>query len=95
MLTLKRVFEDLAKQNDFFKKLLVLSTLEDKIPQILGVGISKHCTFKALEGDIVIIECDDYIWANELKKMKRQIKKRIEQSLNLTFQDIKIEVNRK
>mgnify|MGYP001045520221 CR=1 FL=1 len=95
MVTLKKAFEDLAKKNEFFKKLLTLSTLEDRITQVLGSAIAKHCAFKSLEGDVIIIECDDYIWANELKKMKRQIKKKIEQAVGTNFQNIKIEVNRK
>ncbi|AMW32762.1 Protein of unknown function [Fervidobacterium changbaicum] len=95
MFTLKKAFEDLAKSNEFFRKLLVLSSLQDETVQILGSAVSKHCTFKSFESGIVTITCDDIIWSNELKKMKRQIKKKIEQYLGITFSDIKIEVERK
>uniref|UniRef100_A0A832ITE8 DUF721 domain-containing protein n=1 Tax=Fervidobacterium pennivorans TaxID=93466 RepID=A0A832ITE8_FERPE len=95
MLTLKRVFEDLAKSNEFFRKLLIMSLLEDGTTQILGSAISKHCAFKNFDSGVVTVVCDDIMWVNELRKMKRQVKKRIEQHLGLAISDVKIEVERR
>ncbi len=95
MLTLKKAFEDLAKSNEFFRKLLIMALLDDETTQILGSAVSKHCTFKSFDSGIVTIACDDIMWVNELRKMKRQVKKKIEQHLGLTVSDVKIEMERR
>jgi len=47
------------------------------------------------DSGIVTVVCDDIMWVNELRKMKRQVKKRIEQHLGLAISDLKIEIERR
>ncbi|MEJ5258497.1 MAG: DUF721 domain-containing protein [Fervidobacterium sp.] len=95
MLTLRKIFSELALKDAFFKKIYILSQLEEMSEKILGANISKHCRFSSFEDGTITIECDDNIWTNELKKMKRQIKKRLEEHIKFPISDVKIQTERK
>ncbi|MGB9615012.1 MAG: DUF721 domain-containing protein [Fervidobacterium sp.] len=89
MYTIKNAIKDLSKSNPFFEKLYILSTLTEKSEEILG-SISKHVKFVDYKGRILYVECDDFIWANELRKMTRQIKKKITAKIQMDIENIHI-----
>lgn len=94
MLTLENAIKELSKNNAFFQRIYILSSLEEHSQQILGVHISKHAHFKDYKDGTLHIECDDYIWATELKKMTRQIKKRIYEKLQINIEKIDIGIQK-
>ncbi|HPT58224.1 MAG TPA: DUF721 domain-containing protein [Fervidobacterium sp.] len=92
MITLRKAIEELSRKNYFFEKLYILASLQEQSEAILGKNISKHCKFSEFKNGTLYIECDDYIWANELRMLKRQIKKKIHDKLKVTVDDINIVV---
>ncbi|HCI29485.1 MAG TPA: DUF721 domain-containing protein [Fervidobacterium sp.] len=90
MVTLKKAIQELAKGNYFFEKIYILSSLDEQSEAILGDNIGKHCEFSEFKEGTLYIECDDYMWANELKMLKRQLKKKIREKLNFDIKDINI-----
>lgn len=93
MVTLKNAFKELSKVNPFFERLYVLSILEEKSEDILGKSISKHLKFIDYKDGTLYVECNDYIWATEIKKLARQIKKRLFETLQLDIKNIITQVN--
>ncbi|ABS60817.1 MULTISPECIES: DUF721 domain-containing protein [Fervidobacterium] len=77
MLTLKNAIKELSRTNSFFQKVYFLSILSEKSQEIFGQIIAKHIKFIEYKEGTLSIECDDCIWASEIRKMSRQIKKRI------------------
>lgn len=94
MLTLRNAIKELTKNNVFFQKIYILSSLEEHSEQVLGVHISNHAHFKDYKDGTLYIECDDYIWVTELKKMTRQIKKRIYEKLQINIEKIDIGIQK-
>ncbi len=92
MITLRKAIEELSRKNHFFEKLYILASLQEQSEAILGKNISNHCKFSEFKNGTLYIECDDYIWANELRMLKRQIKKKIHDKLKVTVDDINIVV---
>lgn len=92
MFTIKGLIKELSKVSPFFEKIYILSTLEETSEDILGEHISKHSKFTDYKDGTLYIECDDYIWATEIKKMSRQIKKRFIERLQLDVKNIKTQV---
>ncbi|MFN6991618.1 MAG: DUF721 domain-containing protein [Fervidobacterium sp.] len=92
MLTIKLLIKELSKVNSFFEKIYILSTLEEASEEILGDHISKHSKFIDYKEGTLYIECDDYIWATETRRMSRQIKKKIIERLQLEVKNIKTQV---
>lgn len=92
MLTIKDLIRELSKKSSFFERIYILSILGETSEDILGKHISKHSKFIDYKDGTLYIECDDYIWATEIKKMSRQIRKRFMQMLQLDVKDIKTQV---
>lgn len=90
MVTLRKAIEELSKKNYFFEKLYILASLQEQSESILGKNIGNHCKFSEFKDGTLHMECDDYIWANELRMLKRQIKKKVHDKLNLMIDDINI-----
>ncbi|MCX7654503.1 MAG: DUF721 domain-containing protein [Fervidobacterium sp.] len=92
MLNLRHAIKELSVKNTFFQKLYFITLLNENSQVILGNYISKHVYFKNYQDGALYVECDDYVWATELKKMTRQIKKRILEKLQIKIENIFIEV---
>lgn len=88
MLTLRNALEQLSRIDPFFNKLYTLSSLKEHETQILGEHIAKHCTFADyVEGRLIVV-CDDFIWANEIRMLKRKLRKRILEMCKIEVHDI-------
>ncbi|ODN31316.1 DUF721 domain-containing protein [Fervidobacterium thailandense] len=95
MLTLKNILEQLSRTNPFFGKLYALSLLKEHELQILGEHIAKHCTFTDFVDGRLVIVCDDYIWANEIRMLRRKLKRKIHEVCKLDVSEILIKVQQR
>uniref|UniRef100_A0A7C4RWV7 DUF721 domain-containing protein n=1 Tax=Fervidobacterium thailandense TaxID=1008305 RepID=A0A7C4RWV7_9BACT len=88
MLSLRNALEQLSRVDPFFNKLYILSSLKEHETQIFGEHIAKHCTFADyVEGRLTVV-CDDFIWANEIRMLKRKLRKRILEMCKIEVRDI-------
>ncbi len=94
MNTLENIFKLLSKDNLFFKKVYILSHT-DLLKEIVGELFAKHCTFSDYNEGTLEIECDDNLWANELRYHSKKILKRLNDKLgNNTVKKLKINIKR-
>ena len=55
----------------------LLSTLFGRWPEVVGADVARHCRPEAVDGDRLVVVCDDPLWAGELRWLSDEILKRI------------------
>ena len=70
----REIFDELAREKSLFFQIKSRMILKEW-PKIVGERIAKH-TVPYVNGDVLIITCDDPIWLMELSFFKNEIKKK-------------------
>ncbi|RKX45484.1 MAG: DUF721 domain-containing protein [Thermotogae bacterium] len=80
MLTIGKIFRDLAKKDRLYKKILVLG-VGKKWDEIVGEEVAERSWVEDFSDGILYVVTDDPIWLEELSFMSRQIAEKINQVL--------------
>lgn len=77
--------------DDQWKQQLLIAKLRSSWQQVIGNDNAKHCVIRDIRDNVLFIQAESAVWANNFSFLLPQIKEKItQQLLGITIRDIRI-----